>query len=120
MNCSIYYDLGYQITYYKKKRMQEISKKIETEDLIHTHTMKRMQSVLATARAGAVISKSSARKDTDQKGMVIVVHPVLETSTTGGFMDQQLNIDAVKQQIEIESLQHKQIIQKMQSLLESV
>ena len=118
VDCPIY-DLDYHVTHYKKQRIQEIWQQIEREDLQHKHEIKRMQSLLARAKAACIL-QSSAKMDTDHKDMMVMAHQVIETSTKGGFMDQQRKIDAVKQQIEIEALQHKQIIKKMQSLLESV
>ena len=113
-------DLHYLIGYYKRKRIKKIRHQIEREDLQHKHAIKRMQCLLAKVRGGSVISKPSVTMDTDQKSKVVVVHQVSATSTIGGYIDQSLNIQAVKQQIEMEGLQHKEIIKKMQSLLESV
>ena len=119
LNCSLVWDdVYYQIEHYKIERMQEIRQQIEREDLQHKHAIKKMKNLLATARAGSVIPTPSVTMNTEGNSVVVMMHQVvIATSVTGGCIALQLNVQKVKQQIEMEALQHSNKIRKMQSFL---
>ena len=95
--------------------MQEIRQKIEREDLQHKHAITRMKNLLTTARAGSVIPTPSATINSDKNSVVVTF-----ITNTWGRIGQELNMQNVKQQIEMEAfLQHSNRIRKMQAFLAS-